>query len=837
MRSQPRPLLDVEELLEVLTLEEKASLLSGCDFWHTTPIPRYNIPSVRFSDGPNGVRGTRFFNPVPALCLPCGTGLGATWNPDLLYEVGELLSRECEAKGAHVWLGPTVNMLRSPLNGRGFESFSEDPYLSGVLAGAVIRGVQSRGTLAALKHFVANDQETDKISCDIRMSQRALREIYLKPFQIAIARGGPRVIMASYNKVNGIHASENPKLLQQILREEWNFDGLVLSDWFGTYSCSEALNAGLDVEMPGPSRHRGRQIMAAVSSGKVTKHTLDERARRVLRFVNDAAVAKVSPVETTLDTPESRELNRKAAAESIVLLKNDDGLLPLKVASGDRVAIIGPNAKNAAACGGGSADLRPYYTSSIYNGIRDQLPKDTQLFYEPGVTEHVLLPVLTKDMVTNDLGQRGVSIEFFHEPYWVENRMPFDSLLIPDTSYQLMDYQHPGKGETWYIAMSAHFTPEIEGIYEFGLATFGTSKLYINGNLIIDNETTQTHGGMFFGQGSEEKRATMLMKAGESYHLRVEAGSASTSKTSGPSSMQLPGGAGRLGCCLKLQPAEGIKRSVEIARTCKHVFVVVGLNSNLEKEGMDRTTMTLPDYYDDLVWAVLAAQPDAIVITQAGNPFAMPWHSKAKTLVHSWYGGNESGNAVADVLFGKVNPSGKLPFTLFDRLQDGPSALSFGNDNGSLYYAEGIFVGYRWFEARGIKVAFPFGHGLSYTTFAISALSVSPTEALVDIENSGSVSGAEVLRLYVSHVTTANKTKSRFLRAKRTLAAFAKVHLQPGEKRCVALALTKNSTAVWDELIDSWCCENGTYAVTVTTGEESLEGSIYLERDVFWRGL
>ncbi|KAF4463972.1 Beta-glucosidase [Fusarium albosuccineum] len=509
MRSQTRPLLDVEELLEALTLEEKASLLAGCDFWHTTPIPRYNIPSVRFSDGPNGVRGTRFFKPVPALCLPCGTGLGATWNPDLLYEVGKLLSRECEAKGAHVWLGPTVNMLRSPLNGRGFESFSEDPYLSGVLAGAIIRGVQSRGTLAALKHFVANDQETDKISCDIRMSHRALREIYLKPFQIAMAQGGPRVIMASYNKVNGIHASENPKLLQQILREEWNFDGLVLSDWFGTYSCSKALNAGLDVEMPGPSRHRG--------------------------------------------------------------------------------------------------------------------------------------------------------------------------------------------------------------------------------------------------------------------------------------------------CCLKLQPAEGIKRSVELARTCKHVFVVVGLNSNLEKEGMDRTTMTLPDYYDDLVWAVLAAQPNAIVITQAGNPFAMPWHSKVKTLVHSWYGGNESGNAVADVLLGKANPSGKLPFTLFDRLQDGPSALSFGNDNGSLYYAEGIFVGYRWFEARGIKVAFPFGHGLSYTTFAISALSVSPTEALVDIENTGSVSGAEVLRLYVSHIATANKTKSRFLRAKRTLAAFAKVHLQPGEKRCVALALTKDSTAVWDE--------------------------------------
>ncbi|KAJ3946151.1 uncharacterized protein N0V96_004509 [Colletotrichum fioriniae] len=528
----------------------------GSDFWHSTPLPQHNVPAIKCTDGPNGVRGSRFFNPVPALCIPCGSGLGATWNAALIEQAGQLLSKECDAKGAHVWLGPTVNIIRSPLNGRGFESFSEDPHLSGMLAAAIIRGVQSRGTLAALKHFVANDQETEKMSLDVRMSDRALREIYLLPFQIALRDSNPRVVMSSYNKIGGLHVSENPMILQDILRKEWGFDGLIMSDWYGTYSCEAALNAGVDIEMPGPSQHTGT--------------------------------------------------------------------------------------------------------------------------------------------------------------------------------------------------------------YEFGLATYGIGDLFINDELVINNSTEQTPGGMFFGKGSAEKRATYDMTAGKRYHLRVEAGSAATSKVKGGSLLAIPGGACRLGGCRKINPEEGIQRAVELANRCKYTFVVAGLNADLEKEGKDRDTMNMPPQVNNLIAAVLEAQPNTIVITQAGNPISLPWRHSASTMLHSWYGGNEAGNAVADVIFGRINPSGKLPMTFPARLEDNPAYLGFGSDNGKIYYSEDIFVGYRWYEARKMEVAFPFGHGLSYTTFQISEMQVSSSRVYFSIENTGRMVGAEVARLYISYSTTS--PKSRFSR-------------------------------------------------------------------------
>jgi beta-glucosidase len=514
----------------------------------------------------------------------------------LLEEAGQLLSRECEAKGAHVWLGPTVNIVRSPLNGRGFESFSEDPWLSGVLAAAIIRGVQSRGTLAALKHFVANDHEVEKMSIDVCLSDRALREVYLRPFQVALREASPRVVMSSYNKVQGTHVSESRKLLQGILRHEWGFDGLIMSDWyvlsvrfwygslltilcrFGTYSCEAALNAGLDIEMPGPTRHRGAQAIAAVSSGKVYRHIIDERARSFLHFINDTASARVAPKETTRDVPEDRLLNRRLARESIVLLKNSSNVLPMNSEQCEDVAIIGPNAKLPASCGGGSASLTPYYTTSVFQGIQQALPKGTALHYEPGIFGHVLLPILTGDHVTNDAGEPGVSIELFNEPATVSDRRSFDYLSIPDTAYQLMDYEHPAKQDPFYMSMRATYVAEHSGPHEFGLATYGVGSLYINDELLIDNETQQSPGGMFFGKGSAEKRGVVNMCAGQTYRLRVEAGSASTSKVKGGSLIPIPGGACRLGGCVKIEPDEGIQRAAALASRCKRTFVIVGLN-------------------------------------------------------------------------------------------------------------------------------------------------------------------------------------------------------------------------------------------------------------------
>ncbi|KAM5343779.1 hypothetical protein ACJ41O_012316 [Fusarium nematophilum] len=837
MHIHQRALIDVEATLASLSLSEKISLLSGADFWHSKALPSHNIPSVKCTDGPNGARGGRFFNPVPALCIPCGTGLGATWNPDLIYAAGQLLSRECEAKGAHVWLGPTVNLVRGPLNGRGFESFSEDPHLSGVLAAAIIRGVQSRGTLAALKHFVANDQETQKMSTDICMSERALREVYLKPFQMAVRDGKPKVVMSSYNKVNGTHVSESQKLLGQVLRREWGFDGLIMSDWFGTYGCTDALKAGVDIEMPGPSSHRADKAVVAVTSGKVSQKTIDERVRKVLEFVNNTASSRVSAKETTRDSPEDRALNRRLAQESIVLLKNSENILPLRPQDCEDVAIIGPNAKLPAACGGGSANLRPYYTSSVFHGIRDQLPSGARIHFEPGVFGHILLPYFTGEHVADEFGQPGVSVAFFNEPDSVLDRKPFDYQNVPDTTYQLMDYSHPEKNDVFYMSMRAEYKPDVDGLYEFGLASYGVSKLYIDDNLVIDNEAEQSHGGMFFGHGSTERRGTCEMTAGRTYRLRVEAGSSSTSRVTGGSFIPIPGGACRLGGCLKLDPAAGISRAISLAKRCKQVFVVVGFNSDLEKEGMDRESMALPPHVDDLVSAVLEVQPNAIVVTQAGNPVAMPWRHKAKTILHSWYGGNEAGNAVADVVFGKTNPSGKLPMTFPRRLEDGPTFLSFGSDNGQIYYAEDVFVGHRWFEARDIDVAFPFGHGLSYTTFAISDLQIKENNVLVDVKNTGDMAGAEVLRLYVTFNITKSGRRSSFLRPLRTLVGFQKTLLEPSQSATAVMPLDKYSTAVWDVKNDSWFREAGTYTMSAVSSSGCLEADFMEEQDYYWNGL
>ncbi|GJC99084.1 betaglucosidase [Colletotrichum higginsianum] len=760
MQPPPKKLVDIDQVIENATLAEKISLLAGSDFWHSTPLPQLDVPAVKCTDGPNGVRGSRFFNPVPALCIPCGSGLGATWNPELIEKAGQLLSKECDAKGAHVWLGPTVNIIRSPLNGRGFESFSEDPHLSGILAAAIIRGVQSRGTLAALKHFVANDQETDKMSLDVCMSDRALREVYLLPFQIALRDSNPRVVMSSYNKIGGLHVSENPKILQDILRTEWGFNGLIMSDWYGTYSCEAALNAGVDIEMPGPSRYREKEALAAVFSGKVSHYTIDERARKVLQFVNDAASVRVAEEETTRDVPEDRILNRRLAGESIVLLKNSEHVLPLRPEDCDEVAVIGPNADLPAACGG-----------------EDSLPATSKVHYEPGVFGHVLLPAFTADHVCTDTGEPGVTIEVFNEPHTVKGRKPFDRVTIPDTTYQLMDYRHPKKEETFFMSMRADFVPKHTDTYEFGLATYGISDLFINDELVIDNSTEQTPGGMFFGKGSAEKRATYEMKAGERYCLRVEAGSASTSKVKGGSLLAIPGGACRLGGCRKINAEEGIQRAVDLAKRCKYTFVVAGFNADLEKEGKDRETMDMPPHVDELIEAVLKVQPNAVVVTQAGNPVSMPWRRNANTLLHSWYGGNEAGNAVADVIFGRINPSGKLPMTFPARLEDNPAFLGFGSDNGKVHYSEDVFVGYKW----------------------------SP--------------------------------KSRFARPLRSLMGFTKMFLEPGEAKLAAIAIDRYSTAVWDEKRSSWCCEKGTYTASVTAGETSLEGSFQIQKDVFWNGL
>ncbi|KAA8647649.1 hypothetical protein EYZ11_004794 [Aspergillus tanneri] len=836
--------LDVEKTIEELTLGEKVALTAGIDFWHTAAVPRLNIPSLRFSDGPNGIRGTRFFNGVPAACFPCSTALGATWDTELLHEVGRLMGEESIAKGCHVVLGPTINMQRSPLGGRGFESFAEDGVLSGNLAGYYCKGIQEKGVAATLKHFVCNDQEHERLAVDSIVTMRAMREIYLLPFQIAMRICQSACVMTAYNKVNGTHVSENKQIITDILRKEWGWDGLVMSDWFGTYSTSDAINAGLDLEMPGKTRWRGTALAHAVSSNKSFEYVIDERIRNVLNlanYVGPLGIPENAP-EKALNRPQDQKLLRRTAAESVVLMKNDDDLLPLN--KDKSILVIGPNAKIAAYCGGGSASLDAYYTVTPFDGVSAK--SKGEVLFSQGVYSHKELPQLGPLLKTAD-GKTGFSFRVFNEPPSQSHRELVDELHLVSSSGFLMDYVNPKiKSLTFYIDMEGFFTPEEDGVYEFGVTVVGTGKLCVDGEVVVDNTKNQRQGSAFFGNATVEEKGSKELKARQTYKVLFQFGSAPTSDLDTRGVVAFGPGGFRFGATRRVGQEELISKASKLAAKADQVVVFAGLTSEWETEGYDRDHMDLPPGNDEMIFRVLEANPNAVVVIQSGTPVTMPWIKRSKALLQAWYGGNECGNGIADVLYGDVNPSGKLPLSFPVRLQDNPSYLNFRSERGRVLYGEDIYVGYRYYEKVNLPPLFRFGHGLSYTTFTRSDLSLTtspekpqleesgePITASVIVANTGKVTGAEVVQLWVVPPPTGVN------RPARELKGFTKVLLNPGEQKRVEITVEKKlATSWWDEQREKWASERGVYEVVVTgTGESVLKSSFTVEKTRFWLGL
>ncbi|KAM0131608.1 hypothetical protein ACHAO1_007209 [Botrytis cinerea] len=828
---------DVEDVLSKLNNVEKVSLLAGTDWWHTAAIPKHNVPSIRVSDGPNGVRGTRFFNGITAACFPCGTALAATWDTKLLHRAGVLMGEEAKAKGVHVILGPTINMQRSPLGGRGFESFSEDPVLSGLGAAALVNGIQETGVQATIKHFVCNDQEHNRNGVNVIITERALREIYLLPFQLVVRDSKPALFMSAYNKINGTHVSENPKILKDILRGEWGWSGCVMSDWWGTYSTTGAINAGLDLEMPGSTKWRGPMLIQAVSTGKVPQHILDERARNVLNAVNRAADANVpeNAEEKTADTPETAALLREIAGDSIVLMKNEGSVLPFR--KDKKTFIVGPNAKVATFHGGGSASLAAYYAVTPFDGISQQL--ESAPTYTVGAYAHKDLPLLDSALKT-DKGERGISFRAYNEPPTAEDREIADEIILTKTELLMMDYYCSKlKNELWWADVEGYMTAEEDCDFEFGLGVYGTANLYVDGKLIIDNTTKQTRGTMFFSCGTVEERGVVSLKKGQTYHLKIEFASSPTCKLDKGNNVLFGPGAIRLGGAKIIDADEEIARAAELAKEADQVIICAGLNSDWEGEGADREIFGLPLHMNKLISTLTPLNPNTVVVIQSGTPVDLPFLSTTPALLQAWYGGNETGNAIADVIFGKTNPSAKLPLSFPKRIEDNPAFLSFRSERGRVIYGEDIYMGYRWYDALNLPVLFPFGHGLSYTTFAISDLHIEKSDKKIKIsvkvKNTGEVSGAEVVQVYIQQQNPSIR------RPNKELKGFEKVFLKAGEEKRVEVDIeVKYAAAFWDEVREAWVVEKDAYDVLVGNTSElagELKATFEVERTEWWNGL
>lgn len=750
------------------------------------------------------------------------------------------MGHEAIAKGAHVLLGPCINMQRAPLGGRGFESLSEDPVLAGLGAASLIRGIEDTGVAACIKHFVCNDQEHQRTLYNAIVTQRALREIYLKPFQIAQRDSRPATYMTAYNKVNGTHVSENTVILNDILRQEWGFDGLVMSDWFGTYSTAEAVLAGLDIEMPGPTRWRSTILSHSVNSGKVPERSVDDRARAVLKLINRCTRSNVpsDAPEGMLDTPETAEKLRRIATESIVLLQNDNNVLPLDKASS--TLVIGQHATNAVISGGGSSALTPYYAISPSNGIQQKLSSKNLYSTCLGAYTHKELPLLGANLVA-DNGAPGFDFRVYTSPPGTADRVLAEHIHLADSHILLQDFSSPRITSClWYATVTGTFTPDTSGTYDFGLCVYGTANMYIDDELLIDNTTVQRQGTVFYGTGTVEEIASVAMQAGKKCRVRIEFASAPTNTLRGGGIVRFGGGGLRFGCARQIDEDEEIKIAVTKAKSVQQVVIIAALGPDWEGEGHDKKDMRLPGRMDELISAVAEVNQKTVVVLQTGMPIEMPWAKSVNAIVQGWYLGNEAGNAIADVLYGEESPSGKLSVSFPKRVQDNPAWLTYRCEGGRTLYGEDVYVGYRWYDSTEREVLFPFGHGLGYSKFALTNLKVTKEGqddiiVSVDLANLGKVDAKEVVQVYVTP-----KDGSGVRRPPKELQGFAKRFVKAGEKTKVEVKLPlKYATGYWDENREMWRCEKGRYGVMVctSTNGEWSSGGFEVDEEFWWKGL
>ncbi|QKJ20619.1 beta-glucosidase [Microbacterium hominis] len=782
-------------LLEKLSLEQKAAFVQGADFWTTVPLPEAGVRAMTLSDGPAGVRGPRWDERDPSLNLPSGSALAASWDADLAYRYGAAAAAEARRKGVDVVLGPTINLHRSPLGGRHFECFSEDPELTADLAAAYVRGLQDNGVAACPKHYVANDSETDRFTVDVQVHERPLRELYLAPFERAVDAGA-WTLMSAYNAVDGVTMTEND-LLETPLNSEWGFDGVVISDWTAVRSLG-SIPAAQDLAMPGPAP-AWADLVEAVRDGRVDEADIDRKVLRLLLLaervgaLEGAAGVEPAPVDGVA-------FAREAAIEGTVLLAND-GILPLDADALRSVAVIGQNARDARTQGGGSATVLPEHVVTPLDGIRAALPA-ADVRYELGAVVQEGVAEIPLAQLTNPVtGEPGMRVSFVDAAgteLFAEDRRA--------TALVWFGGDAP-IAQTRTLVFETTYTPAESGEIELGFAGANPGRLFVDGTLVLDDSPViigTDLGAAFLNPPSIT--APVAVEAGVPVAVRVEFTREARGALDGAMSATLGIAPERTAS------SELIARAVDAATSADVAIVVVGTNAKVESEGYDRESLDLPGDQDALVRAVVAANPRTVVVVNAGSPVVLPWADEVAAVVQGYFGGQEFGAALADVLTGAAEPGGRLPTTWPAALADVPVTEVIPTD-GVLRYTEGLHIGYRAWLRAGAEPAFPFGHGLGYTTWSWGLAQRDGDVLEVTVTNTGERSGKQVVQVY------AERAGSAVERPVRWLVGSAVVRAAAGETVTARIELPDRRFAHYE---GGWQREAGTFDLRVGSSSTDL---------------
>ena len=790
----------VESILKKMTLEEKIDYIGGVDTFYIRAIPRLGLPKIRMSDGPIGVRCYG-----PSTAYAGGIGLAASWDPALAERMGVMMGRDARARGVHILLGPGVNIYRAPMCGRNFEYFGEDPFLASRTAVSYIEGVQSQGVCATIKHYMGNNSEFDRHHTSSDIDMRTMREIYLPTFEAAVKEAHVGAIMDSYNLVNGVHSTQNDVLNNQIAKKDWGFDGIIMSDWDATYDGVAAANGGLDLEMPSAKFMTRDTLIPAIKAGKVSVETLNDKVRRILRTA--VRFGWLDRDQTDLSIPLNNEEGRKLALETaesgMVLLKNEDVLLPLVKNEIHTLAVIGPDAYPAVPTGGGSAKTTPFAAVSPLQGLTSFLSGSATVLYRRGLTPLTEIYPTTRFTTEAMGGQNGLKGEYF-------NNADFSGEPVKRVDAHInFNWDSPnqwpaGDSHDTSARWTGYFTPTQSGEFRLAAQDYGLDeyRIYFDGKLVMDRK----------GQDQPVGLKTVTLQAGKAYAVKVEY--AHRDHHSWMSFGAFPESQ-------FLDP-----EAVKIAAKADAVVLCVGFDPTNESEGFDRT-FALPVGQDELIQEIAKANKNTVVVVTSGGAVDMAkWIKEATAVLEDWYPGQEGGTALAEILFGAVNPSGKLPASFEKRWEDNAVQKSYYPDaDNHIKYSEGVFLGYRHFDRTKVKPLFPFGFGLSYTKFKYRDIVLSsestdganPVTAFVDVKNVGERQGKEVVELYVGD------RHSSVPRPVKELKGFAKVDLKPGETKRVEIPIDKRALSYFDEKSGDWKADPGEFEILVGPSSEQID--------------